>query len=241
MGRFVGWVGVVLVTFTSVGAAAEEPVVPPREPTAVDAALKRAAVHVNLAASASADTVRAVTDGAPIKAKPGKLGLLGSATAAKATASAGKAGAVDAPKLAAVATVPQGSRSRRPRRERSKPNDAQRGVLESLDARLAECLTETDAAAPVAVVLNATIAPSGEVSSIATVTSGGVSPNGVACVGEIVSKAKFAPIAEASTVEVRVVPVYLRARLALLANAKERESRTTPLIGRAAILSLLSY
>jgi hypothetical protein len=82
-----------------------------------------------------------------------------------------------------------------------------------MNATFATCLSEADGRIEGTTVLNAAIAPTGEVTSVATVAPGGVSPKAAACFREVLAHAKFAPVAEAAVVQVRLVPHDLRAIL----------------------------
>jgi hypothetical protein len=201
-------------------ARAEETTSAAPQRTAVDPALKRGDLRIaNLApaapaASASAGaTLRVGGAGAPIDGRTGQLHAIGGVTAAQASTSAGNVRTIDAPRSAEPAVRAAGKPHRR-HGATSKVQDAQRVAIEALNPRFAGCLTDADAAVDGTAVFNAVIAPTGEVTSTAILTPGGVSPKATACLRDVVAHAKFAASGEAQVVQVRVVPSELRAQSA---------------------------
>jgi hypothetical protein len=185
-------------------------------PTAVDQVMKRPdtpASRLDAAQAAPVDTLRFGGGGAPVDGKTGQLGSVVSGTKAEASAGAGAARAVSTPTADGAASPVLGKPQRRHPHTPKVP-DAPR-VIEGLTPELAACLTDADASVEGPAVVNATIAETGDVSATTLLTPGGVSTPAAACFRTVVLRAKFAPLARTSELQIRLSPRTLRAMAAI--------------------------
>lgn len=203
-GLFVG-AGLVMVVAT--GQARADDVTPAdRARTAVDAALKRDVAAVSFTARATGPSLPALAaaDEKPIERTSGGLGATGGDTAARATVGAGSFRAPPAPKAAESSA--RVGRPQRTHKATSATVDAQRQIVTSMNEAFVGCFSEADASVAGTTVLNALLAPTGEVSKVVMVAPGGISPKAATCLGDVLGRAKFGVVERSSVVQVRVVP-----------------------------------